>query len=99
MSMIGSLANSITKINAKNINIFNNKNVFHLDFRRTLMKTHKGTAKRWKYISKLDTFKRGKSGRQHGNIGWSQRSLKTLSGRTYADKTHVSKLRKLLPYN
>ncbi|EDO16244.1 hypothetical protein Kpol_505p21 [Vanderwaltozyma polyspora DSM 70294] len=81
-----------------NTGLFNSK-ISILQITRSLMKTHKGTAKRWKFIKSLDTFKRGKSGRQHGNVGWSQRSLKHLSGRTYAHTTHVSRLRKLLPYN
>lgn len=63
---------------------------------RNLMKTHKGTAKRWKKTA--TSFKRGKAGRSHGNAGWSRRSLKGLSGKTLADETHIQRLKRLLPY-
>ncbi|SCU80359.1 LAMI_0B01970g1_1 [Lachancea mirantina] len=64
---------------------------------RTLMKTHKGTAKRWRKTS--TSFKRGKAGRNHGNAGWSRSSLKSLSGRALAHTTHLKHLKRLLPYN
>lgn len=60
------------------------------------MKTHKGAAKRWKKTA--TSFKRGKAGRNHGNCGWSRRSLKVLSGKTLADDTHIQRLKRLLPY-
>ncbi|SMN18400.1 similar to Saccharomyces cerevisiae YNL122C Putative protein of unknown function [Maudiozyma saulgeensis] len=64
---------------------------------RTLMKTHKGAAKRWRRTS--TGFKRGIAGRNHGNAGWSQRSMKVLSGRKTEDKTHIRHLKKLLPFS
>ncbi|SCU87695.1 LAFA_0E08262g1_1 [Lachancea sp. 'fantastica'] len=63
---------------------------------RTLMKTHKGTAKRWKKTS--TSYKRGRAGRNHGNAGWSRSSLKSLSGKTLAHSTHIKHLKRLLPY-
>lgn len=65
-------------------------------FTRNLMKTHKGTAKRWKKTA--TGFKRGKAGRNHGNVGWSRRSLKVLSGKTPAHESQMQRLRRLLPY-
>ncbi|AQZ18066.1 YNL122C [Zygosaccharomyces parabailii] len=72
---------------------FNNPSLI---FTRHLMKTHKGAAKRWKKTA--NGFKRGKAGRSHGNVGWSRRSLKVLSGKTTAHETHLQRLRRLLPY-
>lgn len=69
---------------------------FSFVFTRNLMKTHKGTAKRWKKTA--DGFKRGKAGRNHGNVGWSRRSLKVLSGKTPAHDSHMQRLKRLLPY-
>ncbi|SCV02821.1 LAME_0H05490g1_1 [Lachancea meyersii CBS 8951] len=63
---------------------------------RTLMKTHKGTAKRWRKTS--TSYKRGRAGRNHGNAGWSRSSLKSLSGKTLAHSTHIKHLKRLLPY-
>lgn len=64
---------------------------------RTLMKTHKGAAKRWRRTS--TGFKRGIAGRNHGNAGWSQRSMKILSGRKTEHESYVKHLKKLLPYS
>lgn len=64
---------------------------------RNLMKTHKGTAKRWRKTA--HGFKRGIAGRKHGNSGWSQRSLKTLTGRKLAHPTHIKHLKRLLPFH
>ncbi|QHS75791.1 mitochondrial 54S ribosomal protein bL35m SPAR_N01930 [Saccharomyces paradoxus] len=64
---------------------------------RTLMKTHKGTAKRWRRTG--NTFKRGIAGRKHGNIGWSHRSLKALTGRKFAHPGYLKHLKRLLPYH
>ncbi|CAI4049905.1 hypothetical protein SKDZ_14G2020 [Saccharomyces kudriavzevii ZP591] len=64
---------------------------------RTLMKTHKGTAKRWRRTG--NTFKRGIAGRKHGNIGWSHRSLKALTGRKTAHPAYLKHLKRLLPYH
>ncbi|GMM54092.1 Mrp35 protein [Maudiozyma humilis] len=64
---------------------------------RTMMKTHKGAAKRWRRNS--TSFKRGIAGRNHGNGGWSRRGLKVLSGRKTAHKTHIKHLKKLLPFS
>ncbi|CAR29344.1 hypothetical protein ZYGR_0AD00240 [Zygosaccharomyces rouxii] len=75
---------------------FGGFNSSSLVFTRNLMKTHKGTAKRWKKTA--DGFKRGKAGRNHGNVGWSRRSLKVLSGKTPAHESHIQRLRRLLPY-
>ncbi|AGO10586.1 AaceriABR133Wp [[Ashbya] aceris (nom. inval.)] len=64
---------------------------------RTLMKTHKGAAKRWRKTA--GGYKRSKAGRSHGNTGWGQRALKQLSGRTMAASAHLKRLRRLLPYH
>lgn len=64
---------------------------------RTLMKTHKGAAKRWKKTA--NSFKRGKAGRNHGNIGWSRNSLKSLSGTALAHCSQLKRLKRLLPYH
>ncbi|CCK71998.1 mitochondrial 54S ribosomal protein bL35m KNAG_0I02130 [Huiozyma naganishii CBS 8797] len=64
---------------------------------RSLMKTHKGAAKRWR--KNANGFKRGISGRKHGNCGWSQRGLKALTGRTEAHQSQIKRLKKLLPYH
>lgn len=60
------------------------------------MKTHKGTAKRWRRTAQ--SFKRGIAGRNHGNAGWSRRSLKHLSGRKDADPSYLRHLKRLMPY-
>ncbi|SCU85594.1 LADA_0D08460g1_1 [Lachancea dasiensis] len=64
---------------------------------RSLMKTHKGTAKRWRKTS--TSFKRGRAGRNHGNAGWGKSTLKSLDGKTMAHSTHVKHLKRLLPYH
>ena len=69
---------------------------FGMVFCRTLMKTHRGALKRWRKTS--TGFKRGIAGRKHGNIGWSHRSLKSLTGRTDAHPTQMNRLRRLMPY-
>lgn len=77
------------------------KKNFQLSFIRTLMKTHKGTAKRWKKITSkgiATQFIRHKAGRQHGNIGWSNRYLKHLSKDVDATPSQLKKLKKLMPY-
>ncbi|CAI1681068.1 hypothetical protein SEUBUCD646_0N02000 [Saccharomyces eubayanus] len=74
--------------------LFNNVSAITI---RTLMKTHKGTAKRWRRTG--NTFKRGIAGRKHGNIGWSHRSLKALSGRKTANSSYLKHLKRLLPYH
>lgn len=63
---------------------------------RNLMKTHRGALKRWRKTA--NGFKRGLAGRKHGNIGWSHRSLKNLTGRTEAHSTHTKRLKRLMPY-
>lgn len=63
---------------------------------RGLMKTHRGALKRWRRTA--NGFKRGIAGRKHGNIGWSHRSLKSLTGRTEAHGTHIKHLKRLMPY-
>ncbi|CAI4035989.1 hypothetical protein SMKI_14G2000 [Saccharomyces mikatae IFO 1815] len=74
--------------------LFNNVSTVTI---RTLMKTHKGTAKRWRRTG--NTFKRGIAGRKHGNIGWSHRSLKALTGRKTANSAYLKHLKRLLPYH
>nr|CAI6715387.1 BAF_HP1_G0045830.mRNA.1.CDS.1 [Saccharomyces cerevisiae] len=74
--------------------LFNNVSTITI---RTLMKTHKGTAKRWRRTG--NTFKRGIAGRKHGNIGWSHRSLKALTGRKIAHPAYSKHLKRLLPYH
>lgn len=64
---------------------------------RNLMKTHKATAKRWRKNS--HGYKRGIAGRNHGNCGWSKRSLKTLTGRKEANPSYIKHLKRLLPYH
>ncbi|CAR21576.1 50S ribosomal protein L35 [Lachancea thermotolerans] len=64
---------------------------------RNLMKTHKGTAKRWRKTS--TSYKRGRAGRNHGNAGWGKSTLKSLDGKTLAHPTHIKHLKRLLPYN
>ncbi|KAL3232473.1 hypothetical protein RNJ44_04389 [Nakaseomyces bracarensis] len=63
---------------------------------RNLMKTHRGALKRWRKTA--NGFKRGIAGRKHGNIGWSHRSLKNLTGRTPAHETQTKRLKRLMPY-
>ncbi|CCF60273.1 hypothetical protein KAFR_0J02090 [Kazachstania africana CBS 2517] len=63
---------------------------------RNLMKTHKGTAKRWRKTA--NGFKRGIAGRNHGNGGWSRRSLKCLTGRKTATPSQAKRLKRLLPF-
>ncbi|AET41487.1 mitochondrial 54S ribosomal protein bL35m Ecym_8202 [Eremothecium cymbalariae DBVPG len=71
--------------------------VSYLIFSRSLMKTHKGAAKRWRKTA--NSFKRGKAGRSHGNSGWSKNSLKVLSGRALANGSQLNRLKRLLPYH
>ncbi|CAL9727894.1 large ribosomal subunit protein bL35m [Monosporozyma unispora] len=64
---------------------------------RNLMKTHKATAKRWR--KNAHGYKRGIAGRNHGNCGWSKRSLKVLTGRKDASPSYIKHLKRLLPYH
>lgn len=64
---------------------------------RNLMKTHKATAKRWR--KNAHGYKRGIAGRNHGNCGWSKRSLKALTGRKEASSAYIKHLKRLLPYH
>ncbi|SCU96178.1 LANO_0E12728g1_1 [Lachancea nothofagi CBS 11611] len=64
---------------------------------RSLMKTHKGAAKRWRKTS--TSYKRGRAGRNHGNAGWGKSTLKALDGKTFAHSTHIKHLKRLLPYH
>ncbi|AMD19719.1 HCL432Wp [Eremothecium sinecaudum] len=68
-----------------------------LVFIRTMMKTHKGTAKRWRKTA--GGFKRGIPGRSHGSTGWGKKYLKSLSGSASAHSSHVRRLKRLLPYH
>lgn len=68
-----------------------------LIFSRTLMKTHKGCAKRW--IKTANSWKRGQVGRKHGNAGWTKQQLKPLDGKVYANKTMEKHLKVLMPYH
>ncbi|ODV97421.1 hypothetical protein PACTADRAFT_1988 [Pachysolen tannophilus NRRL Y-2460] len=66
---------------------------------RNLLKTHRATYKRWRKTS--TGYKRGISGRKHGNASWSNRVLNDLTGTKEATgKGHgnqKSRLRRLLP--
>ncbi|VVT47478.1 mitochondrial 54S ribosomal protein bL35m [Magnusiomyces paraingens] len=67
---------------------------------RTLLKTHKGAAKRWKKTGN-GGFKRGKAGHNHGNVDWSRSVVNNVSGTAYAKGSgygnHLKKLNRLLP--
>ncbi|KAH3686355.1 hypothetical protein WICPIJ_002717 [Wickerhamomyces pijperi] len=65
-------------------------------FVRTLMKSHKGAAKRWRKTS--TGWKRSQAARNHGNTGWSRGVLKSDSSKQMANKAQGKRLGKLLPY-
>ncbi|ODQ82639.1 hypothetical protein BABINDRAFT_159184 [Babjeviella inositovora NRRL Y-12698] len=71
---------------------------YNTTFVRTKMKTNHSAAKRFRKTA--DGYKRGKSCRSHGNIGWSMRLLNQKTGVVHVDKKgrNHRKLRKLLPY-
>jgi ribosomal protein L35 len=66
-------------------------------FVRTLMKSHKGAAKRWRKTS--NGFKRGQAARNHGNTGWSSNVLKGDGSKAMSTKEQTKRLNKLLPYH
>jgi ribosomal protein L35 len=66
-------------------------------FVRTLMKSHKGAAKRWRKTA--NSFKRRQSGRNHGNTGWSRRVLSEGSAKRMSNPAQTRRLKKLLPYH
>lgn len=96
------LTQAVFGVGKTGINVLSNRgtSMAMLTFSRTLMKTHKGAAKRW--IKTGNGYKRGKVGRKHGNAGWSQRLLQHKDGKTMAlGKGHgdmKKKLKRLLPY-
>ncbi|CAG98860.1 mitochondrial 54S ribosomal protein bL35m [Kluyveromyces lactis] len=95
--MLSSIFGSMMNFSARTGLLGSKTNVSSLILTRNLMKTHKGAAKRWRKTA--NSFKRGKAGRNHGNAGWSRNSLKSLSGRSLADSTHMHRLKRLLPYH
>ncbi|ODV72021.1 mitochondrial 54S ribosomal protein bL35m CYBJADRAFT_130684 [Cyberlindnera jadinii NRRL Y-1542] len=66
-------------------------------FVRTIMKTHKGAAKRWRKTA--NGFKRGQAARNHGNTGWSSGVLKGDGSKVMSTKEQTKRLKKLLPYH
>ncbi|AOA62435.1 uncharacterized protein PAS_chr2-2_0368 [Komagataella phaffii GS115] len=70
-----------------------------LTITRNLLKTHRATYKRWRKTG--NGYKRGLSGRKHGNAGWSNRVLGKLVGTCQATSrgagNQKARLAKLLP--
>lgn len=66
-------------------------------FVRTIMKSHKGAAKRWRKTA--NGFKRGQAARNHGNTGWSSGVLKADGAKAMSTKQQTKRLTKLLPYH
>ncbi|CDO51425.1 similar to Saccharomyces cerevisiae YNL122C Putative protein of unknown function [Geotrichum candidum] len=71
-----------------------------VDSARTLLKTHKGAAKRWRKTA--NGYKRGKASHNHGNVGWGNKVVSNLRGTSLAkgagEGNHLRKLKRLLPY-
>lgn len=65
-------------------------------FTRSLMKSHKGAAKRWRKTA--NGFKRRQAARNHGNTGWSLRVLSSGSSTRLSNPAQTKRLKKLLPY-
>ncbi|ONH67956.1 hypothetical protein BON22_1951 [Cyberlindnera fabianii] len=66
-------------------------------FTRTLMKSHKGAAKRWRKAA--NGFKRSQAARNHGNAGWSSSTLRGDGSKAMSTKQQTKRLTKLLPYH
>lgn len=96
-AMFSTIFQSVLNLSSKTSIMGSRSPVTSLILSRNLMKTHKGAAKRWRKTA--NSFKRGKAGRNHGNAGWSRNSLKSLSGRSLADSSHIQRLKRLLPYH
>ncbi|RKP23165.1 hypothetical protein SYNPS1DRAFT_31129 [Syncephalis pseudoplumigaleata] len=64
------------------------------------LKTHKGTAKRWRRTGPQRTgnWKRGQVGKRHLNHGMGATRIRTLRGTVHATKTQSTLLRRLLPF-
>ncbi|KAH8088577.1 hypothetical protein HD553DRAFT_306736 [Filobasidium floriforme] len=63
----------------------------------TKLKTHKGTAKRWKAISN-GSFKRGQAGKQHLNSSFPSWRISRLGRTVYSTATQTRTLKRLVPY-
>ena len=63
------------------------------------IKTHSGAKKRFS-VTKNGKFKRGHVGKRHllNGHGKTTKLKRSLRGTTYADKTNVKQIKRLLPY-